>query len=252
MGIEREFIAWGKEAGGTRQVTDVRIGLGYTAVEVEGEDVGLAYTFRQEAGHTCTAMAQAGNLSGQTASQLLELLSEKHAISAAIGLATLNALAQKEIGDSLPEDFFPLIRLKPDDHVGMVGYFAPVIPIIRKAGSTLVIFEKNRAKGEGALPPEELPQKLPDCSVIILSATTLINHTFANIVPYCKNAREVVILGPSTPLIPEILGKYGITLLAGMRTVDPARVLKIVSEGGGTQRLRHATRKVVVSCKKTG
>lgn len=133
----------------------------------------------------------------------------------------------------------------------MVGFFAPVLPIIKKAGCELFIFEKNLARGEGLYPPEEIPLKLPLCSVVILSATTLINHTFEGIIPHAKQAREVVMLGPSTPMVPDVMGNYGVTVLAGMKIVKPDRVLRIISEGGGTQRLRDAVKKIVVSCRES-
>jgi len=141
-----------------------------------------------------------------------------------------------------------MIHLGPGDKVGMVGFFAPLIKAIRDTGCGLSIFEKNLARGEGLFSPDEIPNKLPECSVVILSATTLINHTFETIVPYAAQAREIILLGPSTPLSPEIMGIYGVTRLAGMKIVVPEKVLRIVSEGGGTQRLGRAVKKVVIPC----
>lgn len=250
MGIEEKLCELGEKLSQGVRVKDVRIGLGYTAVQVNGGEVGLAYTFRKETGHTCTALKIAGELSGTQAAHLVSYIKERDVISSAVGLATLNALFQKRMPASLGEDFFPLIGLKAGDLVGMVGYFAPIIPIIRKSNSKLIIFEKNIKRGEGLYGPKEIPAKLPDCSVVILSATTLINHTFEGIVSHVKRAREVVLLGPSTPMIPDIMGTYGITILAGMRIVKPAMVLRIVSEGGGTQRLRDSVVKTVVKCGK--
>ena len=252
MEIERDLCRWGETHAENHHVTDVRIGLGYTAVEIDGHDVGLAYTFRQDAGHTCTAMKMAGELSGKPAGRLISFLEGGDVISSAVGLATLNALLQKGLPTSAEEDFFSLMALQPDERVGMVGFFAPVIPAIKEAGCELLIFERNQARGEGLYPPEEIPRKLPACSAVILSATTLINHTFEAIAPYFQKARTVVMLGPSTPLLPEILDQYGVTLLAGMRITRPRWVLRIVSEGGGTQRLRGAVRKIVLPCGETG
>ncbi len=252
MGINKELYALGKEVAENRHVTDVRIGLGYTAVEIDERSVGLAYTFRQDAGHTCTAMKMAGELSGKAAARLVALLEEKDVISSAVGLATLNALIQERLPESQGKDFFSFLSLRSGEKVGMVGFFAPIIPQIRKAGCDLWIFERNLSRGENLFPPEEIPQKLPDCSVVILSATTLINHTFEDVAPHFQTAREVVMLGPSTPFLPEMLGRYGVTLLAGMRTVKPKWVLRIVSEGGGTQRLGNAVRKMVVPCSSRG
>ncbi len=252
MGIEQDLWAVGEKLSGIRAVTDVRIGLGYTAVQLDTGDVGLAYTFRSEAGHSCTAMEMAGELSGKPAVELLGFIRQGDAISSAVGLATLNALLQRRISRGSGEDFLDLVGLRPGETVGMVGFFGPVIPVIKKAGCELFIFEKELERGRGLYPPSEIPDKLPHCAVVILSATTLINHTFDAVITHVKKARAVVMLGPSTPLIPEVMGKYGVTLLAGMRVVDSQRVLQIVSEAGGTQKLRGAVKKVVVSCRNSG
>ncbi len=253
MSVTEDLFELGMEVAQEKIVTDVRIGLGYTAARVEGGDVGLAYTFRTEAGHTCTAMQKAGTLAGQPAKALLELVTEKDVISAAVGLAVLNALLQRRIPETEDKgDFLDLVGIRKGERVGMVGFFAPIIPAIRDAGGELWIFEENLKHGEGLYPPDEIPNRLPHCSVVILSATTLINHTFDEIARHAVAAREIVMLGPSTPLAPNVLDRYGITLLAGMKIVNPDKALQIVSEGGGTQRLRGAVKKVVVTCGKSG
>jgi len=250
MGVTEDLYLLARDLSSGIHVSDVRIGLGYTAVQVESSDVGLAYTFRMEAGHTCTAVKMAGELAGKPVEQHLTLMKETDPISSAVGFATLNALVQRRMPRSIGEDFFGVISLQKREKVGMVGFFAPIISVVKSAGCDLLIFEKNLKRGKGLYSPKEIPGKLPVCSVVIISATTLVNHTFEEIMIHTKGAREVVMLGPSTPMLPEVMGQYGVTLLAGMKIVKPEAVLRIVSEGGGTQRLRGAVKKMVVSCKK--
>jgi uncharacterized protein (DUF4213/DUF364 family) len=248
MKIERRFVTTGERLSAGAVVTDVRVGLGYTAVQVDGGDVGLAYTFRSEAGHTCTALKMAGDLTGKPAEELISWVEQEDVIASSLALATFNAVCQKKIREAPGGDFLTMIHLGPGDKVGMVGFFAPLIKAIRDTGSGLLIFEKNLARGKDLFPPEQIPDRLPGCSVVILSATTLINHTFEHIVSYAARAREVILLGPSTPLAPEIMEIYGVTLLAGMKIVAPGKVLRIVSEGGGTQRLGSSVKKIVIPC----
>jgi len=248
MKIERKLVMAGECLAAEAVVTDIRVGLGYTAVQVDERDVGLAYTFRSEAGHTCTALKMAGDLTGRPAAELIGWMAQEDVIATSLALATFNAVCQKEIGETAGGDFLALIHLGPGDSVGMVGFFAPLIRVIRDTGCSLSIFERNLSRGKDLFSPDEIPDRLPGCSVVILSATTLINHTFETIIPYAARAREVILLGPSTPLSPEIMGGYGITRLAGMKIVAPEKVLRIVSEGGGTQRLGGAVKKVVIPC----
>jgi len=80
----------------------------------------------------------------------------------------------------------------------------------------------------------------------------LINQTFDQITKYIGKSREVVLLGPSAPLIPDLFEETPITCLAGIQMVDGKRSLKIVNEGAGTQRLTNSgsVKKVVVPSKK--
>ncbi len=59
-------------------------------------------------------------------------------------------------------------------------------------------------------------------------------------------AREVAILGPSTPMLPDLFAKCPVTLLSGVAVIDPERAPRIVSESGGTRQLGPAVRKLSV------
>ena len=76
-------------------VTDVRIGLGYTAVELADGRVGVAFTFREAARRCCCAFQGMHPLSGRHASDLVTLLGSADPIEAAVGLACVNALANE-------------------------------------------------------------------------------------------------------------------------------------------------------------
>lgn len=83
---------------------------------------------------------------------------------------------------------------------------------------------------------------LPGCQVVIITALTLINHTIDHLLQLSGDA-AVALVGPSTPMLP-LLGERGVSHLFGMEVVDVDRTLAVVSQGGGTRRLKGATRKV--------
>jgi hypothetical protein len=76
-----------------------------------------------------------------------------------------------------------------------------------------------------------------------------LNRTIDTILGYCQGAREVAILGPSTPLLLSVFASRGVTILSGMEVTDPSQALRIISEGGGTRQLLDATRKVSLRTK---
>ena len=73
--------------------------------------------------------------------------------------------------------------------------------------------------------------------MIILSASTLANGTFDELLSFRGAAREVVLLGPTAPLYPEPFFEKGITAVMGTRIIDPRKMLTVVSEAGGTKKL---------------
>jgi uncharacterized protein (DUF4213/DUF364 family) len=78
----------------------------------------------------------------------------------------------------------------------------------------------------------------------VLSATTLLNHTIDGLLDLCRSAREIALLGPSTPFLPEVFTRHGVTMLSGLQVVDAPHVLRIVSEGGGTRQFGRTVRKL--------
>ena len=128
----------------------------------------------------------------------------------------------------------------------MVGNFGPLAGPLRSQCKTLHIFERHPDVESGLLGEDAAPDILPECHVVILSATTLLNRTLDALLTYCRAARQVAILGPSTPLIPAIFASRGVTLLSGVHVVQPEHAMRVVSEGGGTRQFGKSIRKVTL------
>jgi uncharacterized protein (DUF4213/DUF364 family) len=128
----------------------------------------------------------------------------------------------------------------------MIGYFGPLVEPIKKRAHAFHVFERKADPEYEILPESATRDLLPECQVVIMSATTILNHTIDAMLDLSKNAGEIAILGPSTPFIPEIFDRHGVTLLSGLKVTDPAQVLRTVSEGGGTRQFLGATRKLTL------
>lgn len=222
---------------------DIRIGLGYTAVRLEDGRCGLAFTLHEEEYESCCVVPEAGTLTGRGALELAEYIKSPDTTACAIGLATINAVMDPPAA-AVESDILDLLPVRPDDSVGMVGYFGPLVDPIKKQAGALHIFERRPLPELGVMPDTAAGDLLPKCQVVILSATTLLNHTLDDLLDYCQSAREVVLLGPSTPFLPEVFSRRGVTMLSGLRVVDAAQVLRVVSEGGGTRQFGSAVRKL--------
>jgi len=228
------------------RVLDVRVGLGYTAVQLADGGTGTAYTFRHRGRAGCSVLDSARPLARRQASDLLALLGSQDAIEAGVGLACANALANRKGGDFVDGDVLHHLHIGPEDRVGMVGHFAPMVAAIQKRARLLTVFEIIDRPTELLRPQEEALEELPRCQVALITATSIINHTIDELLEAAASCREVVVLGASTPLVANVFADNRPTMLSGVIVEDPSAVLRDVSEGGGTRQLRPHVRKVTL------
>ncbi len=224
-------------------VTDIRIGLGYTAVLLSDGRCGLAYTLHEQEYESCCVIPEAGKLAGRKASELIPWITLDDNTACAIGLAAVNAILSPP-EKAVESDILDLLPVHSDDSVGMIGFFGPLVNPLKERAKALQIFERRPDPESGILPESAARDILPECQVAVISATAILNHTLDGLLDLCKAAREIAILGPSTPFLPEVLGRHNVTMLSGLQVVDPVRILRIVSEGGGTRQFGSAVRKL--------
>jgi uncharacterized protein (DUF4213/DUF364 family) len=156
------------EKAGNITLTDVRIGLGYTAVMLDTGSIGLAYTFRDKAASGCSVFQGKRPLAGSPVRDMLQYLSSDDLLERTIGLAAANALFNTaDAAASQPKipfsegDLLDVLALTKDDKVGMVGFFGPLIPVIKQRAGELVVFEENMARSDGLCPGSSAAELLP-------------------------------------------------------------------------------------------
>lgn len=229
-----------------RALKDVRVGLGYTAVQLEDGACGVAFTFRNELGKCCGAFNGAGRMIGLGSDELVEWAREPHLLKSAVGLATINAVLRDALSESTDGNVVEALELTSTDTFGMVGDFAPILAEVRRQTDKIYVFEKKHQPGDGTYPSEAIPEYLPTCNVVVVTATSIINHTIDGILDCCNNARQVAIVGPSTPMCPEAFADKNVTVLAGSVVTDAEKLLQIVSQGGGTPAMKPAMEQVLI------
>jgi uncharacterized protein (DUF4213/DUF364 family) len=241
MNIAENLIETARPLGTERAIADVRLGLGYTLVEINDGSAGLAWTPDKRQSSSCTHLSRAGSLVGMEAGELLTWLKSDNFLERAIGLATFNALNSTVERNLLPDESISLLKLQATDHVVMVGYFAPLIAKIKATGCTLTIMELD-GEMPGVIAVGPGMTALATCDVAIITSTSIINNTVDGLLARLTGARAAVMLGPSTPVCPEAFAGTGITQLSGAYVVDVELAKTIVSQGGGTKLLKKATR----------
>ncbi len=232
------------EPAGKARVAEVRIGLGYTAVQLEDGGTGVAYTFHREAQGGCSVFNGLRPISGRPATDLLPLIESSDPIEAAVGLACANALANRHDATHQHGDILEQLDLRPDDQVAMVGQFRPLIAPLQRRSSSLTVFEKVPAPRGFLRPAEEAEDHLPCCQVALITATSIINHTIDGLLDAARGCRVVAVLGASTPMLPEVFSSTAVNMLSGVVVEQPLEIMRVVSEGGGMRQFKGSICKV--------
>ncbi|MDT8902169.1 Rossmann-like domain-containing protein [Anaeroselena agilis] len=233
-----------------RRIGEVRVGLNFLGVELDDGSLGLAYVLKEDVVSGCAAIPRAGRLTGMPAAEMASwALERKSVIAVAAGLAVMNAVAEfddaGQEGDR-DEDAAFAVPTGPDDTVGVVGHIGPLIAGLRGKVRRLLVFERGKEAIGDVYPEAAEPQLLPECQVVFVSSTSLINGTLDNLLGYCGKARDIVMVGASTPMYPAAFAGTGVTLLAGTKWLPENRdaILTGISQCAGMKQLIGYGRKV--------
>jgi len=238
------------------RIADIRIGLGYTGVQLNDGNAGVCHTPSGKL-VCCQKIERAGTISGSAALEIAELANSWKMYEAMIGIATINALSQiilRREGERylFAEncDIIDQIRIDKEDTVALVGYIRPFVSRIKSAAKNLYILERDLPiVEEEGVPDTACEEIIPKADVVIVTGTSIINGTIDRILELSENAREVAIAGPTASMIPDPLFSRGATITGGIKIINVQRLLQIISEGGGVPHFKNACKQIIIKPK---
>lgn len=205
MSIEVALVECAAARAKGRRIQSICIGYNVTIVELDDGSMGTSAMLKEPKTGTEHHVAEAGTLVGAKADKVMYWLLEHQAsVKRNVALATINAASAMTMypeEQGITASDLPLIH--EGDVLGIVGYIAPMVRRMAPKAADFFIFDNSL--NEGVSPPERQPELIPKCSVVCITGTSFLNHTVSTVLSYCRNAREVVIVGPSTPLFPKSL-----------------------------------------------
>lgn len=220
-------------------VRQVLMGAFWTAVVLDTNPIrcGLASTLRGEDDHRGPPVPEAGWLLDYRARELAEWCRSPKTLQASIGLATYNALLQVDEAACAEVNASHVIcQQGAGRRVVIVGHF-PFVDDVRRVAQTCWVLELRPRPGD--LPAERADELIPQADVVALTSTSLINHTFDDLIRLCRPDSFVVMLGPSTPLS-RLLFDFRIDVLSGTLVKDPEQVLRSISQGATFRQIKGA------------
>ena len=244
----------------------VVIGLFFTGVKLSAGVAGACATPIRSIPETicCPGSAMTltfpGRLRGRPAAALLDETAAPSGIRRAVGIATLNALADLcwqrrpvagvELRVGL--DAYDAAEIRPGEHVVMVGAFVPFLKALKRAKQRYTVLELNPSllkpdEMANFRPADQVAAVLPEADVVLITGTTLLNNTLEDLLALCRPDARVVMVGPTVSLLPDAFLRRGVDALGGIRVTAPDEFLDVLAEAGaGDQFFRRSADKVVL------
>jgi len=244
VGRRKEFITGLK-------LSKVSVSLCYTAVMLNNGYVGLCHTPTEDIPHTHVgAKREFHDLRVEDA---MELARSFNMLERVVGIATLNAVSQflmdregyrREVG----VDIFEAIDLRGCNEAVVVGYIRPVVGKLRGKVKTVHVFERNPELRGDALPDTFADQFLPNADLVMVTGSSLANGTIDRLLELSKNAKFIVVAGPTASSLPEPFFARGVDVIGGVRAKGE-EVVKAVAEGKPFSAFKNLVEKYVIESK---
>ncbi len=230
MSIYKDLVEKALPLARAKKIKRVCVGIHYTVAEIERGGAGLAYTFFKETKYCCE-LGDELNFWKSPADIVIKGYLSDHPVEISVGLATINAIFSNKkefLKNAISGDIFSEIKLEPRDEILMIGYFEPIFKKLQ--GKVKKIWLLDKALEEANFKISDIVHKI---NLAIITSSTLVNKTLEPLLDELKDVPEVLLMGPSTPLNPEIFRFTPITWLCGSIVKDSEFLFRKICEGKG-------------------
>ncbi|MDN5352086.1 MAG: uncharacterized protein PWQ12_1006 [Clostridiales bacterium] len=219
-----------------KTVVDFRYGVNLAYCRLSDDSVGIAHMFTEEVMHTHNLYALACDAIGKEAKTLALKILDGSMAERTIASAVLNAVSGLQpLSDDDGSNTFGL-SFKPDDRVVMIGRIPPVLKKIKPEVQHLNIYDMGLEAHGGSpdlSPMAEQKEGMKNADVILITGTSVLNQTIDGLLAMAEKSREIIIVGPTTPMFPAAYDGTPVTRIAGSvcKKYDP-ELLTAITRGG--------------------
>ena len=194
----------------------------FCALELEDGSLGLSYVLLDDTLERLSSEIDRLGLSGADAMAVARRYASDSGLWKTVGFAVANALTRCLFDRACfrPDDSADSIgqmNPQPDDHIGMIGLFRPLLGRVLATGARLTVVELKAqlvGNSDGYCVTLD-PGQLSDCTKVISTSTLLLNDTLDRMMACCRKARWFAMVGPSAGCLPDGLFARGVTLVGG-------------------------------------
>lgn len=229
----------------------VVIGLFFTGVKLSNGSAGSCVTPIKTIPEAvcCPSSAMAmpfpGKLTGRRAADVAREALSGHGIRRAVGIATVNALADfcwqrrphPDVELCAGIDAFDATEIRKGDRVVVVGAFIPFLKELKRRDQPFLVLEQDPATLKADelpffRPAEQAAKILPESDVVLITGSTLVNNTLEHLLALARPETRVTIVGPTVGMLPDAFLAHGADILGCVRITEPDAFLDLLAEGG--------------------
>jgi uncharacterized protein len=233
------------------RVERVVVGLFFTGVKLDNDVAGACATPLKTIPEAvcCPSSAMAmpfpGKLRGRPSGELAREALCGEGIRRAVGIATLNALAEccwhrrphPEVRLQAGVDAFDATGIRDGDKVVVVGAFVPFLRELKRRRQSFIVLEQDPAtlKAEELpffCPAEQAAAVVPQADVVLITGSTLVNATMEDLLALARPEARVAVIGPTVGMLPDAFLARGVDVLGCVRIREPDAFLDLLAEGG--------------------
>lgn len=210
----------------------------FGALELEDGSLGLSYVLLDDSLAALASGAVTQGLIGADALELAQWWRDREGAARTLGFAAVNALSRhlfNRAGFVPPAapDSIAGLDPQPGEHIGMVGFFPPLVKQVIASGARLTVLElRADLAGEHAgFRVTTDPTALQSCDKVLSTSTVLLNHTLDSVLANCQRARRIALVGPGAGCLPDALFERGITTLGGTWITDAEGFKQALRQG---------------------
>ena len=213
------------------KIEDFSFALPYTYVVIRGKKgkaMGVAMTLPEEVG------SYKNKIEKISVEEFISKANSLNIIERTFALAAMNAVSQYyiDLSNAKYMDAIEIIKDFKNLKIALIGNIPPIAKELKNRGYALYVFERNQKLwGENILSDSLEYQLLPEMDAVLISGSTLVNGTIDMILEQGKNAKFIILTGPTSQVLPEFLKGTKITHVASMKIVDIDNAVKYLKLG---------------------
>jgi uncharacterized protein len=220
----------------------------FMALRLKDDSVGISYVLLPEECRHSYDKLRSKPLQSSSPADLAACFGSSDPLEHMLAMAALNALCSHvmrtgHVALDMATDSLGLLNIGAGDHIGMVGFFSPLIDRIEACGAHLTVIELNDAYME-RFPNIHVTldtNELRHCNKVLCTSTTVYNNTLDSILDHCRDDAFISVVGPTAGFFPDPLFARGVDVVGGTLIHDGALFMRLLND---KQRWSGARRKI--------